>query len=91
MIDIRRIKENPEAVKAGFRAKEVDCDALVDRILELDAQRRSLIASTEAKKAEQNKVSKQIPQLKKAGQDVAPVFARMGELKAEIAARKKVK
>ena len=37
MIDIRRIKENPEAVKAGFRAKEVDCDALVDRILELDA------------------------------------------------------
>ena len=85
MIDIRRIKENPEAVKAGFRAKEVDCDALVDRILELDAQRRSLIASTEAKKAEQNKVSKQIPQLKKAGQDVAPVFARMGELKADIA------
>ena len=85
MIDIRRIKENPEAVKAGFRAKEVDCDALVDRILELDAQRRSLIASTEAKKAEQNKVSKQIPQLKKAGQDVAPVFARMSELKAEIA------
>lgn len=67
MIDIRRIKENPEAVKAGFRAKEVDCDALVDRILELDAQRRSLIASTEAKKAEQNRVSKQIPQLKKAG------------------------
>ena len=65
MIDIRRIKENPEAVKAGFRAKEVDCDALVDRILELDAQRRSLIASTEAKKAEQNKVSKQIPQLKR--------------------------
>ena len=85
MIDIRRIKENPEAVKAGFRAKEVDCDALVDRILELDAQRRSLIASTEAKKAEQNRVSKQIPQLKKAGEDVAPVFKRMGELKAEIA------
>lgn len=85
MINIKRIKDNPEAVKAGFRAKEIDCDALVDRILELDAQRRSLIASTEAKKAEQNKVSKQIPQLKKAGVDVAPVFARMSELKADIA------
>ncbi len=85
MIDIKRIKDNPEAVKAGFHAKEVDCDALVDRILELDAERRSLIASTEAKKAEQNRVSREIPQLKKAGEDVAPIFKRMGELKAEIA------
>ena len=85
MLDIKRIKENPEQVKALLRAKEVDCDAAVDRILELDQQRRELILSTETKKAEQNKVSKQIPALKKAGQDVAPIFKRMGELKSEIA------
>ena len=36
MLDIRKIKENPDAVKAGLKAKEVDCDAVVDRILELD-------------------------------------------------------
>lgn len=84
MIDIKRIKENPEAVKEGFRAKEVNCDQQVDRILELDGQRRSLIASTEAMKAEQNKVSKSIPQLKKAGEDVAPIFAKMSELKEDI-------
>lgn len=52
MIDIKRIKENPEAVKAGFHAKEVDCDQMVDRILELDAARRAAIAETEAMKAE---------------------------------------
>ena len=89
MLDIKRIKENPEAVKEGFRAKEVswiDCDAIVDRILELDAQRRNLITETEAKKAQQNKVSKQIPAMKKAGQDCAPVFAEMAQLKADIAA-----
>ena len=86
MIDIRRIKDDPAGVKAALRAKEVDCDAAVDRILELDGQRRSLIAETEAMKSEQNKVSKQIPALKKAGEDVAPVFKRMGELKASIAA-----
>ena len=86
MIDIKRIKENPEAVKAGFHAKEVDCDQMVDRILELDAARRAAIAETEAMKAEQNRVSKQIPQLKKAGEDVAPIFKRMGELKASISA-----
>ena len=46
MLDIKRIKENPEEVKALLRAKEVDCDAQIDRILELDVQRRTLIAST---------------------------------------------
>ncbi len=85
MLDIRRIKENPEEVKRLLRAKEVDCDAAVDRILELDKERRELIASTEAKKAEQNRVSKQIPILKKQGRDVAPIFREMGELKADIA------
>ena len=85
MLDIRRIKENPEEVKRLLRAKEVDCDEAVDRILELDQQRRELILSTETKKAEQNKVSKQIPILKKQGQDVAPIFKQMAELKAQIA------
>ncbi|MCD7755397.1 MAG: serine--tRNA ligase [Firmicutes bacterium] len=85
MLDIKRIKENPEAVKAGLRAKECDCDATVDRILELDAQRRALIADTEARKARQNKVSKEIPAMKKAGKDVAPIFAEMAELKAGLA------
>ena len=85
MLDMKRLKENPEAVKAGLRAKEVDCDAAIDRILELDEQRRKLIAATESLKAQQNKVSKEIPQLKKAGKDVAPIFAEMAQLKAQMA------
>ncbi|MBO5953906.1 MAG: serine--tRNA ligase [Oscillospiraceae bacterium] len=85
MLDIKRIKEDPEAVKAGLRAKEVDCDEVVDRILALDEQRRSLIADTEARKARQNKVSKEIPALKKAGKDVSAIFAEMAELKAGLA------
>ena len=86
MLDIKRIKEDPNGVKAGLKAKEVDCDDIVDRILELDKERRSIIAANEARKAEQNKVSKEIPMKKKAGEDVSPIFARMAELKAEIAA-----
>lgn len=86
MLDIKKIKENPEAVKAGLRAKEVDCDETVDRILELDAQRRTLIQETENKKAEQNRISKEIPMRKKAGEDVAPIFKQMSDLKAGIAA-----
>ncbi|MCR4672463.1 MAG: serine--tRNA ligase [Lachnospiraceae bacterium] len=85
MIDIKLIREDPERIKKGMKAKEVDCDAVIDRILELDGQRRSLIGQTEALKAEQNKVSKQIPALKKAGADTSAVFKEMGEIKAKIA------
>ena len=85
MLDIKRIKDDPEAVKAGIRAKEVDCDEAVDRIVELDEQRKALIASTETRKARQNTVSKQIPAMKKAGEDVSAIFAEMAELKAGIA------
>ena len=60
MLDIKLIRENPDKIKAGLKAKEVDCDELIDRILELDEQRRTLLQQTEALKAEQNKVSKQI-------------------------------
>lgn len=85
MLDIKKIKENPDAVKAGLQAKEVDCDATVDRILELDELRRQLIADTEARKAQQNKVSKEIPLLKKQGKDVSAIFAEMAELKKGLA------
>ena len=86
MLDIKRIKEDPQGVKAGLKAKGVDCDETVDRILELDGQRRALIMQTETKKAEQNRISKEIPKLKKAGQDVNPIFQQMAELKAATAA-----
>ena len=59
MLDIKRIKENPDAVKAGLRAKEVDCDATVDRIIELDVQIRALKTSTETKTAQKNKLAKE--------------------------------
>lgn len=59
MLDIKRIKENPEAVKAGLRAKEVDCDATVDRILELDVQIRGLKTATESATAQKNKLAKE--------------------------------
>ena len=60
MLDIRKIKENPDAVKAGLKAKEVDCDAIIDKILELDVQVRGLKTATETKTAQKNKISKEI-------------------------------
>ncbi len=86
MLDIKYIKENADYVKQRLLDKGRDCRAEIDQILELDAQRRALIGETESLKAEQNKVSKSIPALKKAGQDTAPVFAQMKELSEKVKA-----
>ena len=61
MIDIKRIKEDPNGVKAGFHAKEIDCDEHVDRILELDSQRRALILSTERKRQNRTRSARKSP------------------------------
>ena len=84
MIDIKRIKEDPQGVIELFAKKEKDAKQEIERILELDEQRRALIQQTESMKSEQNKVSKSVPALKKAGEDTTPVFAKMKELAAEI-------
>lgn len=80
MLDIKYIKENPEDVIERLARKGKDAREDIVRILELDGQRRAMIAETESLKAEQNKVSKEIPKLKKEGKDVAPIFAEMKEL-----------
>ncbi|MGI6577696.1 MAG: serine--tRNA ligase [Eubacteriales bacterium] len=77
MLDIRRIKENPDEVIRLLKVKGKKADDEISRILDLDTKRRYMIQETEALKAEQNKVSKQIPQLKKEKKDTTEIIARM--------------
>jgi len=84
MLDIRRIKENPEQIIDLLGRKGKDAREAIERILELDGQRRVLVNETDNLKAKQNAVSKQIPAMKKAGQDTAPIFAEMNALKETI-------
>ncbi len=84
MIDINVIRNDPQKVKNALNKR--GCDPDLDTILALDGERREIIGKTEALKAEKNKVSAQIPQMKKNGENVEPVFARMRELGAEISA-----
>ena len=86
MLDIKRIKENPALAKERLATRQKDFSAEIDRLVELDVERRALIADTEAKKAEQNKISKQIPMFKKEGKDVAPIFAEMKVLSETVKA-----
>ncbi len=86
MLDIKWIKENAAYAKERLATRQKNYDAEIDRLLTLDVERRALIADTEAKKAEQNKISKTIPQLKKEGKDVAPIFAEMKALSDTVKA-----
>ena len=84
MLDIKYIKENTEDVIERLARKGKDARDEIAKILELDTLRRAKIGETEALKAEQNKVSKSVPKLKKEGADVAPLFAEMKELSEKI-------
>ena len=84
MIDIKVIRDDPQGVKELYNRREAEWGVEIDRILELDALRRETIAAVELDKAEQNKVTKQIPQMKKDGEDTTAVFATMNQLKEKI-------
>ncbi len=83
MLDINYIKENPSEVIERLAAKGKDAKEEIEKILELDAKRRALITETEGFKAEQNKLTKMIPQYKKEGKDPSPIFAQSKELGAK--------
>ena len=85
MLDIKYIKENPDEVIARLAKKGKDAKEEIGKILELDAQRRALIGETEALKAEQNKLSKMVPQYKKEGKDPAELFAKVKASKERTA------
>ena len=58
MLDIKFIRENKDLIDAGAKKKHISFD--VNKLLEVDDARRSLLTSIENKKAEQNKVGESI-------------------------------
>ncbi len=64
MLDIELIRERPEEVKAALARRGIEPP--LDRVLELDAQRRSLLTEVENLKAERNRASKEIGKMKDA-------------------------
>jgi seryl-tRNA synthetase len=61
MIDIKFLRENPEAVKENIKKKFQDHKLpLVDEVIELDAQARKTQQEADSLRAERNKLSKQI-------------------------------
>lgn len=83
MLDIKRIREDYEGVKAAVE-KRCKGDFGLSKVPELDAKRREILVKVEQMKNRQNTVSKEIPKLKKAGEDTSAIMAEMKELSADI-------
>lgn len=84
MLDIKKIRETPDAVKEGLIARGANPDA-IDEILALDAVRREKTSAVQALQGERNATSKKIGLARKAGEDTSAIQAEMRALGDRIA------
>lgn len=82
MLDLRRIRSDLEGVKKALARRGGEYP--IDKIVELDEKRRKLLVDVEAKKAKQNQVSKEIPILKKKGEDISAILEEMKVLSDDV-------
>lgn len=85
MLDIRKIRQEPDEVKKALINRGAD-DTVVEELLKLDGDRRELLYKTESLKAEQNAASKDIPRLKKEGKNTDELFQKMKEISDTVKA-----
>ena len=88
MIDIKFLRENPDAVRASQHARG-EADTIVDEVLAADEARRTAIAAFEARRAEQKAASKQLgpvmgqlTKARKSGGDAAQITDRETQAEA---------
>ena len=83
MLDIKRVRANFDEVKEKLSKRGEDLSDF-DKFGELDEKRREFIAKTEVLKAERNKVSGQVAEMKRNKENADDVIARMREVGDEI-------
>jgi seryl-tRNA synthetase len=83
MLDINLIRNNSEEVKEALAKRNYKVD--FSEFMLWDKERKDIIQTVEELKARRNKVSKEIPMLKKEGKDVTEIISEMAKLKDDIA------
>lgn len=85
MLDIQFIREHADIVKESQR-KRGESTALVDQVLQADAERRQALQAYEATRSEQKGLGKQVAQAQ--GDEKAQLLARTKELSGQVSAFK---
>ncbi|MCD7792119.1 MAG: serine--tRNA ligase, partial [Oscillospiraceae bacterium] len=87
MLDIKFIRENPDAVKENIKKKFQDARLpLVDEVIALDAQHRAAITEASDLRAKRNSLSKQIGMLMGQAKKDPSKLAEAEAVKAQVAA-----
>ena len=87
MLDIKFIRENPEAVKENIRKKfQEEKLPLVDQVLELDSQNRQTIQEAQDLRTQRNTLSKQVGMLMGQAKKDPSKLAEAEALKAKVTA-----
>jgi seryl-tRNA synthetase len=78
VIDVRLLRQEPDAVRAAF-ARRLDpaLDRELDRALELDRRRREALTRSESLKAERNSATDEVARRKKAGEPAEGLMASL--------------
>ncbi|MCZ6916664.1 MAG: serine--tRNA ligase [Gemmatimonadetes bacterium] len=84
MIDLKQLRDAPEEFKAAAARRDAGLVPALDAILELDERRRQALKRVESLKAEQNKASTEVAQLKQSGADVSEFIGRLKVLSDTI-------
>ncbi|HML55878.1 MAG TPA: serine--tRNA ligase [Solidesulfovibrio magneticus] len=84
MLDLKFLRQNPEAVAAGLARRRFPFD--LDAFLALEERRRACITAAEQKKSQRNAASAEVAKAKRAGGDASAALAGLGALSDEIKA-----
>jgi len=84
MIDVRAVREAPDAVRASLARRGEAVAASVDDVVRLDARRRELLTAVEALKARRNQESAEVARRKRAGEDAGDLLDGLKQVSAEI-------
>ncbi len=76
MLDIKRIREKPDEVREGLRARGAD-PSVIEIILEQDRLRREFLQEAESRKNERNRLSKEIGMRRKQGENTTAAQAQV--------------
>lgn len=82
MIDMKLFRDNPEYLKEACKLKRVNLD--IELGVNLDNERRDIIAELESLQAERNAASKEVGQRKQAGQDAEELMERVRSIGGRI-------
>ena len=82
MLDIKRIRKNPEEVIKALEKRHGDFP--IDKVLKLDEEKRNILIEVEEMKSRQNTMSKEIPKFKKEGKDTSALLEEMKQLSEDI-------